>query len=141
LTTSRQQAEDLVQQAFVNVVSHLKNNKEIELDMLRAYIKKTIRNVSISNFRQSSAKSHLWAVEENEESPEAIFQNEEEKRRVDNAIAQLSSAQRTVVILHYFDRMTVEEISSELSISKSAVKTYLVRARKHLAQSIENRNE
>ncbi|MEK3877300.1 sigma-70 family RNA polymerase sigma factor [Paenibacillus sp. FSL M7-0420] len=53
------------------------------------------------------------------------------------AIGRLEEISRTIVKLHYYQGLTVQEIAGLLELSESAVKTRLHRARKTLQQSLE----
>lgn len=137
LTPSKMNAEDLVQQAFINTVAQIKNDNEILLETLRAYIKNVIRNLSISNHRKYSMHPRLRLIENPELTPDVVHEMDEEKKRVINALTELSNAQRTIIVMNYFDGLKVEEIAEHLGISKSAVKTHLLRGRKHLGKLLD----
>ncbi len=137
LTPSVMGAEDLVQQAFLNVVKHVRNNNVIVADALSGYLMKSIRNISISNHRKSSKQSNIHSVEDSSISPESLHLLSIEKQTVANALIELSATQRTVMVMTYFDGFKISEIAQELSISVSAVKTHLQRARKNMSKAIE----
>ena len=50
------------------------------------------------------------------------------------ALRALSPAQRTAVVLFYYEDQPVGEVASLMECSDGAVKTHLHRARKHLAE-------
>ena len=50
------------------------------------------------------------------------------------AMEQLSPQQRAAVALHYFDGLSVEEVSRALGIPKGTVKSRLLYARRNLEQ-------
>ena len=54
---------------------------------------------------------------------------------VQRLLARLRESERTVVTLHYFGEMTVEEISRFLGVSASTIKSRLRRARQRLKKS------
>lgn len=53
-----------------------------------------------------------------------------------NAVNRLEEISRTIVILHYYQGLTLQEIAGLLELSESAVKTRLHRARKTLYESL-----
>ncbi|WP_438494051.1 sigma-70 family RNA polymerase sigma factor [Paenibacillus sp. IHBB 3054] len=53
-----------------------------------------------------------------------------------NAVSSLEEISRTIVILHYYQGVTLQEIAGLLELSESAVKTRLHRARKTLYESL-----
>lgn len=66
-------------------------------------------------------------------SPESTTVNVEFSEKVQGQLAQLSENDRAVLILRYWHEYSEDEICQALSISKSAVKSRLHRARKHMA--------
>lgn len=60
--------------------------------------------------------------------------------RVDlrDAVDRLDEKQRTVVILHYFEDLSVAQTAQTLELTESAVKTRLMRARAALMQKIKS---
>lgn len=65
-----------------------------------------------------------------QESPREL--TEKEKELVTNVLIELSWRERQCYLLHYANRRTFQEISDELGITKSAVQTYMERARKKI---------
>ena len=69
--------------------------------------------------------------------PEKIFNQLDEKGQLQRLLAKLGPQDRAAVILRYWYEFTEEEIARTLSLTVSAVKSRLFRARKELAQSYE----
>lgn len=61
---------------------------------------------------------------------------DERRRRLSQAVAGLSSGERTVVILYYRDEMAVRDIARALGVTTGTVKTLLFRARRHLRERL-----
>ncbi len=133
-TPSRAAAEDLVQQAFVNIIDALEKDQTITEDTLSAYVKKIIRNLSISHHRKVSVQPLLRVVNIDSPSAESEYALSSDKDIVAKAISGLSETQRAIIVMHYFDGLKVREIAEELNMSVSTAKTHLQRAR----QNIEN---
>ncbi|MGQ8874698.1 RNA polymerase sigma factor [Paenibacillus sp. TSA_86.1] len=57
------------------------------------------------------------------------------------AVDQLDEAKRIVIVLHYFEDMSLRQIADTLGLSESAVKMRLIRARKDLYQKFKNFRE
>ncbi len=74
-----------------------------------------------------------FAAEDPAPSPESFTINMEFSEKVQSQLAQLSENDRAVLILRYWHEYSENEICQALSISKSAVKSRLHRARKHMA--------
>jgi RNA polymerase sigma-70 factor (ECF subfamily) len=74
--------------------------------------------------------------------PEKIAVDNEDVETIQQFLAELNPSDRAVLILRYFYDMSEDEICKTLSISKSAVKSRLHRARQHMAGQMmaENNN-
>ena len=66
--------------------------------------------------------------------PESSLEKVESSGEMQQQLAELSENDRAVLILRYWHECSEDEICKVLSISKSAVKSRLHRARKHMAQ-------
>lgn len=60
----------------------------------------------------------------------------ERNERLRRAVSGLSSGERTAVMLHYRDELTVREIASALGVTSGTIKTLLFRARRHLRERL-----
>ncbi len=65
--------------------------------------------------------------------PEKVASKHEEQRLIHNLLEKLGPQDRAAIILRYWYDMSEEEISQSLSLTVSAVKSRLHRARKQLA--------
>jgi RNA polymerase sigma-70 factor (ECF subfamily) len=63
---------------------------------------------------------------------------DERDRRLWEAVAALPSGERTAVILHYRQDMSVEQIASAIGVSGGTIKTLLFRGRKHLRSALSD---
>lgn len=66
--------------------------------------------------------------------PEAALVGREQRDEIRDLLEQLGNTDRAAVILRYWYEMSYEEISNTLSLSISAVKSRLHRARREMAQ-------
>lgn len=60
----------------------------------------------------------------------------EEKMDLNHAVSLLPDKYRTVIILKYFDEMTIREIAFAMGIPEGSVKAYLHRAKEELRKRI-----
>jgi len=70
-------------------------------------------------------------------SPEKVFGRLEEKGQLNRVLGKLGPQDRAAIILRYWYDFSEEEIARNLSLTVSAVKSRLFRARKELAQTWE----
>ena len=64
--------------------------------------------------------------------------NEQENQAVKQAIGRLSSCERELIVLRYYNNMSHEQMSSVLGLSKAAINNRLVRTRKKIAMFLKN---
>ena len=82
-----------------------------------------------------------FAAKDPAPSAESTIVQGEFSDKIQDQLAQLSENDRAVLILRYWHEYSEDEICRALSISKSAVKSRLHRARKHMAkQWVETQN-
>lgn len=73
------------------------------------------------------------------EPPQAAYVPPVEDLRMDlrDAVDRLEETQRMIVILYYFEDMTIQQIADMLEMSAGAVKTRLYRARMALSRRLK----
>ncbi|MGL5087155.1 MAG: sigma-70 family RNA polymerase sigma factor [Clostridium sp.] len=118
--------------AFINI-KKLKDHK-----IFKTWITRILINICVDEIRK-----HNNVIELNNETPfisayEGI--SIDEKLDIYNAIDSLKSEYRTVIILKYFDDLSVEEISEITETPINTVKTRLSRARKSLGLLLKEEN-
>ncbi len=136
LSGDRAVAEELVHEAFVRY--HRAGSRarpESEL----AYLRRTVVNLAHGHHRRNAiARRHLRPVEEVAPSADASFAARERRRRVVDAVRRLPYRQQACVVLRYWGGMTDAETADALGISAGSVKTHLHRARRRLAEHLED---
>ena len=75
-----------------------------------------------------------FSVEDPAPNPERQAVEMEFSEDVQRQLSQLSESDRAVLVLRYWHELSEDEISETLSITKSAVKSRLHRARQHMAE-------
>lgn len=95
------------------------------IDRLR---KKRILALSLEDLLPSQEKP------DSKPGPEAMIARSEIEESVRNVLYQLADKDRAAIVLRYWYEMSYEEISQTLSLTVSAVKSRLHRARREVAQ-------
>jgi RNA polymerase sigma factor (sigma-70 family) len=149
LTRDKPQAEDLVQDALVKVYSRLRRPPEmsdggrqvVELDQpkltnVEAYVRRAILTIFLDGYRRQSNFSglkHLLADDPHSPGAERVA-----TARVDVgvALAKLSPRQREVVVLRFFEDMTVPQIAAALGTRPGTIKRHLSNATEVLRGSL-----
>ncbi len=142
---SREEAEDALQEIFIKAYRYLNTFKlgmnfktwlyTIAINHLRRLHKKNSR---IIQFQTAESEFLESLPDEKESSDPAIklLKNQTETDVV-NAVNTLKKGLKEVVILYYFDEMSIEEISEILGLGKENIKSKLFRARKILRKIFE----
>jgi RNA polymerase sigma-70 factor (ECF subfamily) len=122
----RQRAEDVTQDAFVQLFAHWKKVSRYERPDA------WVRRVAIRMAVRHSKRERMRSVLERETTSPSIAPEVD----IDllRAMRQLPTTQRVVVVLFYFEDRPVAEIEHILGISGGAVKMALSRARRRLAE-------
>lgn len=132
-------AEDIVQEAFVCCIEQIKTLKSPEAFNVWFY-----RLITRVGWRM--IKNHAKLVPDDILPEESVSKhNTEEKAHMEiinqkliEAVDGLSGNLKTVIILHYFNGMSIEEISKVTRSLKATVKTRLYYARNVLRKKLEN---
>jgi RNA polymerase sigma-70 factor (ECF subfamily) len=139
-TNSETEAEDLVQEIFLNVyrnIDKIQNQKDSPL----AYFFKVARNLIIDYWRKK--KEILIDKEEKLASNQDfdLFETLEKKERIDlikKLIKELNEDQQEVVIHKFFNGMSNREIAKLLGKTEEAVRQLQSRALKNLREKLKN---
>ena len=137
-TGRRHEAEDLVQDAFLQVLIHVdRYNPEtapfktwffaILINLCRNAVKKS-RNLTFIELPTNAS-----AVDD----PASAITNQEQRAALAIAVAKLPPYQRLAVTLRYEEDMSYAEAAAALGVSVSAVRSLLARAKHTLRRELE----
>jgi len=138
MLSNSQAAEDAAQESFWRAYKNLQRYDEERpfvtwlLSIAAHYCidqqrRKRLASINLDEIIEFSA-------EDPAPNPESAVISTEFKDEVQWQLAQLSESDRAILILRYFHGFSEEEICQTLSLSKSAVKSRLHRARLHMAE-------
>src|SRR2546421_2875848 len=135
---SREEAEDAVQTTFMNAFRGLQRGIVPELES--AWLFKIAHNVCLSRRRSSWRRGKVEAPNNFEVLQEIVPGREhvaDELIRVQDVLEDMPENQRRAILLREWQGLTYREISTELGLSQAAVETLIFRARRALAQGLE----
>jgi RNA polymerase sigma factor (sigma-70 family) len=135
---SREEAEDAVQTTFMNAFRGLSRGIVPELES--AWLFKIAHNVCLSRRRSSWRRGKVEAPNNLEVLQEVVPGREEvadELIRLQEVLEAMPENQRRAILLREWQGLTYREISAELGLSQAAVETLIFRARRALAQGLE----
>lgn len=126
-------AEDIAQETFIKVWKNIKKyNPEksfktwlfsIARNTVIDYLRKR-KNLPFSNFEDTEGNNFLTEnLTDPEPLPDELLARAENKEFLDNALKQLSIIYKEVLILHYQEHLTFEEIGQVLKKPSNTVKS------------------
>jgi len=143
IVKDRDSAEDAVQNAFIQAWQHLPSLRET--GALRPWLMRIVVNQCIS-FKRRFARSTLFlqqafAEQETERASQVANYAEgimEGNWDLARAIEALPAKQQTVIALHYYQGMTLPEMSQSLQTSENTLKKRIQAALSNLRQALRN---
>ncbi|MCS6962688.1 sigma-70 family RNA polymerase sigma factor [Thermoflexus sp.] len=144
----RMDAEDAAQNAFLRAWQH-RHRFDPERPFWPWFLRLVIRESQrIAGQRRSrpalapGSEKDLWAVEtqwkDHDPLPEEIAEQNESREALWRALRGLSPAQRTAVVLRYYEDLSEREIAEAMGCSVGAVKHYLYEARQRLRLALKS---
>ena len=145
LTSNNDMADELYQETFLKAtelskkLTRSENVKSflmgIAANIWKNFIKKNARRNEI--LPQADYEENIYNVRDEKEDIVEAFVENEVLKEMKNAIDNLPDKQRIVVILHYCEEFTAEEIGKILKIPKGTVLSRLAKARKKIKKEME----
>jgi RNA polymerase sigma-70 factor (ECF subfamily) len=136
---SREEAEDAVQTTFLNVQRGLGRGVVPEYEL--AWLFKIAQNVCHNRHQSTRRRGRVEAAHDLDALQDVIASPERSPAvslgDLTQALGAIPTRQRKALLLREFQGYSYEEISSELGISVAAVETLLFRARRAVAQQLE----
>ncbi len=143
IVKDRDLAEDAVQNALIQVWKHLPNLRET--GALRPWLMRIVVNQCIS-FKRRIARSTAYLSQSfAEQETDLVSQLADDARGcmesywdLAQAIGQLPEQQRMAIALHYYQGMTLPEMSQKLHISENTLKKRIQAALTNLRRVLRN---
>ena len=133
-TYSRDEADDLAQEILSTIVAQFPKLKTP--DSFEPWLWGIARNVTKSFRRSMGKRREIYSFDSLEDLDDLtyednyVFENEEIYHSLRYRIAMLSDIYRNIIILHYYDGLSVEQISQKLNIPHGTITWRLSEARK-----------
>ena len=148
ITRNDEDAEDVLQDAFLKAYTHLDNFKgdskfytwivriAVNEALMRLRKRKTDRTVPLDEPVELGEETVAREIAVWEDNPEQQYSQEEWRRILDEAVDKLKPDFRTVFVLRDIEELSTEETAETLGISVPAVKSRLLRARLALRETL-----
>ncbi|MGM9957526.1 MAG: RNA polymerase sigma factor [Peribacillus sp.] len=143
---SKEHAEDALQNVLEGAYLSIMKNKE--MTNFKAWFFRLVYSRSIDVYRKNNRHVEMDIVDNTEvnrmmktESVQNVVIRNENKSEMIAFIMTLKKEQSVPIFLHYYEELTVKEISLVLHENINTVKTRLTRGRKKLAQLLNEKKE
>ncbi|PLR92539.1 RNA polymerase sigma factor [Bacillus sp. T33-2] len=139
MTKNPQDAQDLVQDAFIKVYHQL--GKYDEKGSFSSWIYRVAINHCMDEFRKKRYKmkqiemSYEKVV--NPDHPEVIFLKKEKQRQLERLIATLPEDERMIILLRFVNELSYNEISELAGVPLSQVRIKLHRAKNKMRETVK----
>ncbi|MEX2210230.1 MAG: RNA polymerase sigma factor [Gaiellaceae bacterium] len=138
--SSREEAEDAVQTTFLNAFRGLSRGLVPESE--QAWLFKIAENVCLSRRRTSWRRGRIESPSDFELlqdlAPAPARDRADELIGLEDALAAMPESQRRAILLREWQGLSYREIADELEVSQAAVETLIFRARRTLANGLED---
>jgi RNA polymerase sigma-70 factor, ECF subfamily len=143
---SKDLAEDAVQVALEDCYISIMRNKDIR--NFKAWFYRLVYSRSIDLYRKN-VRQQYSDIEENSEAVDKMKSESAQQQAINNEsreellelIMSLQQEQSVPILLHYYEGLTLKEISVILNENINTIKTRLTRGRKKLAEKIQKTNK
>ena len=135
---SREEAEDAVQQTFMNAFRGLRGGVIPRSEA--AWLFKIAENVCRERRRSAWRRNRLELVQDPEDLAglaAAPVRSHDELAGLADALAELTPNQQRAILLREWQGLSYKEIAVQLELTESAVETLLFRARRSLARKLD----
>jgi len=150
ITGERETASDLLQEVLISVWQYRKTYNPVKgkfstwlhritVNRCNRKLSKMNKNTPLSIDKMQDSGIQINAAKS--ESPEEINITREEYKRLLNALAGLSSGQRAVLVLRFFNDLSYDEIAAAVGISLGTVKSRLNAALKRINRSFYSQED
>src|SRR5947209_8482188 len=147
MTGNEQDAEDVVQEALLGV--HRKIEKFDERASFRTWLYRIAVNCSLDVVRARKRRSELAgpadadmkdpmeSLPAADPTPDRMAMSEQARRRIAEAMADLSAVERTAFVLRHYDGMCIDDISRVLECQPGAARHSVFRAVQKLRRALQ----
>lgn len=139
ITGNKFTSEDIVQETFIKCYTNVNSLKKLE--QFRPWFFKILTRIAwkhIDNERKILSIENVFQKADDESIDESInmYIKNQEEEALHAEIEHLDLKQKTVIILYYFNGLTIKEIAKVMGCFEGTVKSRLYSARQKLKESL-----
>ncbi|WP_170169064.1 RNA polymerase sigma factor [Mesobacillus subterraneus] len=138
IVRSKEQAEEVVQNAMIEAYRNIMSGKEIIYFSTWFYKLVTHRSIDIlrKNGRMKETVIELDYIKDKREVLETVIKEETDHEIRQGIHSLKNSDYRNVLLLYYYQELSIQEVSDLLGLKVSTVKSHLHRARNALKERL-----
>jgi RNA polymerase sigma-70 factor, ECF subfamily len=148
VTNNREDAEDVVQEAFLKAFQYLEQFREnsqfstwliriaLNQSLMKLRKRRTTRELSLDKEFQSEEDNLPMDVTDWTPNPEEMYRTAELREILRNTLRELGAGLRVVFVLRDIEGLSLQQTAEALELSVSAVKARLWRARLNLRERL-----
>lgn len=131
---SKEQAEEVIQNAMIEAYQNIMNGKEINYFTTWFYKLVSHRSIDVlrKNARLKETHIELEYLKDRQGVVESVIKQETEKEIKEGILSLANTDYRNVLLLYYYQELSIQEVSDLLGMKASTVKSHLRRARNAL---------
>lgn len=151
MVKSEQDTQDILQDTYIKVYTHLDNYQHDSPGGFAAWTAKIATNTALSHLRRKNpvlfsemeqetedgVMELEWEDETPDYKPEVAFDKKETAMIIQELLESLSEEQRICILMYYLEDMSVKEIAQQCSCSENTVKSRLNYGRKNIQKQGE----
>ena len=136
MTGNEQDAEDVVQEAFLRAFKQL--NRYESRSSFSTWLYRIAANYSLDliRARRSTDPVEDVTLRETAAGPERLMESTQVQETLDVALAALTEQERTAFVLRHYEGLSIDEISGTLGINNNAAKHSVFRAVQKLRKAL-----
>jgi RNA polymerase sigma factor (sigma-70 family) len=136
-TDQRELAKDALQEVFIELWHYRETLGDVQYPL--SYLTKVLRSILIKKLKKESPRQH-YSIEEallhmensHEDTLTAADADYEINLRLNQAMEQLTTRQKMILRLHYYEGLSYEQIAEKLSMNYQSVNNLAFRTIRHL---------
>lgn len=139
INISQEDMEEIISDTFV---AFWKNSKYLRKDLLvKPYLKGVAKNLTKNKYRDSNLNVSIENYENTlveDFDIDDVIENNEKNELIIDTLKTLNKNEYSIFMMYYYEGKSLKEISKELNLSVSNVKTILHRVRKKIKRNLED---
>ncbi|MCP5381939.1 MAG: RNA polymerase sigma factor [Kordiimonadaceae bacterium] len=135
------EAEEVMQEAFIRVWKHASRWDPARKTRFTTWFYRVVTNLCYDVGRKRKPQDNvemLETVASDDMSAENVIAVNQRSEQVQDALDALPQRQKMAIILCYFEGLSNREASDVMEVSLNALESYLVRARRNLADILKD---